>query len=66
MFYSASNGSKIALWGLVQHLRSRGFKLFDVQVLTPTTIQLGGTNLSRNDYLGRLASAVALPVSFED
>ena len=65
MFYSASNGSKIALWGLVQHLRSRGFKLFDVQVLTPTTIQLGGTNLSRNDYLGRLVSAVALPVSFE-
>ncbi|MBC8002656.1 MAG: leucyl/phenylalanyl-tRNA--protein transferase [Opitutaceae bacterium] len=66
MFYRTSNGSKIALWGLVQHLQSRGFKLFDVQVLTPTTIQLGGTNISRNDYLLRLASAVALSVSFED
>ena len=66
MFYRTSNGSKIAFWGLVQHLQSRGFKLFDVQVLTPTTIQLGGSNISRNEYLGRLAVAAALPVSFED
>ena len=64
MFYRSGNGSKIALWGLVQHLLSRGFALFDVQVLTPTTIQLGGTNISRTDYLARLETAVALPVSF--
>ena len=64
MFYRVSNGSKIALWGLVQHLRQRGFVLFDVQVLTPTTRQLGGINISRQDYLARLAGAVAMNVSF--
>ena len=64
MFHRVSNASKIALWGLVQHLRRQGFALLDVQVLNPTTRQLGATNIDRDAYLARLHAAVALPVSF--
>lgn len=64
MFYRVSNASKIALYFLIEHLRRRHFALFDIQVLTPTTRQLGGRTISREEYLKRLAAAVTLPVSF--
>jgi leucyl/phenylalanyl-tRNA--protein transferase len=66
MFHRVSNASKVALFHLVQHLRARGFALFDIQMLTPITTQLGAVNISRNEYLKRLASAVALPATFVD
>src|SRR5215510_3639643 len=37
MFHRVSNASKVALFHLVEHLRSRGFSLFDIQMLTPIT-----------------------------
>lgn len=58
MFYRASNASKVALWHLVGHLRSRGFALFDIQMLTPITTQLGGIEIPRAEYLRRLARVV--------
>jgi len=64
MFHRVSNASKIALFHLIQHLRQRGFTLFDIQMLTPITIQFGAMNISREKYLERLAQSVELQRSF--
>jgi len=64
MFHRAPNASKVALFHLVEHLRQRGFQLFDIQMLTPTTIQLGGVNISREEYLRRLRRATEAPCQF--
>jgi leucyl/phenylalanyl-tRNA--protein transferase len=47
MFHRVSNASKVALFRLIEHLRDRGFALFDIQMLTPITAQLGGVTISR-------------------
>ena len=64
MFHRVDNASKVALYHLVQHLRARGFVLFDIQVLTPVTELLGAVTIPRQAYLRRLAQAVKLPVTF--
>ncbi|HYG36160.1 MAG TPA: leucyl/phenylalanyl-tRNA--protein transferase [Clostridia bacterium] len=64
MFHVVSNASKVALFYLIEHLRARGFSLFDVQLLTPITTQLGGLNIPRDLYLKRLAEAIEKPCSF--
>jgi|ERR1044071_1525782 leucyl/phenylalanyl-tRNA--protein transferase len=58
MFHRVSNASKVALYYLVQLLRKWDFSLFDIQMLTPITAQLGGSTISRKEYLRRLAGAV--------
>jgi Leu/Phe-tRNA-protein transferase len=42
---------------LIGHLRGRNFELFDIQMVTPATRQLGATEISRLDYLNRLKAA---------
>ncbi len=64
MFHRASNASKVALLHLVNHIREQGFTLFDIQMVTPTTAQLGAVEISRAEYLQRLAAALALDVRF--
>jgi leucyl/phenylalanyl-tRNA---protein transferase len=64
MFHRVDNGSKVALYHLVQHLRAREFELFDIQMLTPATERLGGTTISREQYLRRLGPAIERPCSF--
>ena len=64
MFHRADDASKVALSHLVQHLRDRGFVLFDIQQVTPITRQLGAVTLAREDYLRRLEAATVLPVTF--
>ena len=64
MFHRESNASKVALFHLVEHLRARGFVLFDIQMLTPITEQLGGVAIPREEYLRRLQSALAVTASF--
>ena len=64
MFHRASNASKVALFYLLSHLRERGFALFDIQMLTPITAQLGGTTIPRKEYLRRLPEAVEKNCSF--
>lgn len=63
MFHRASDASKVALAHLVERLRARGFVLFDIQMATPITRRLGATEISREEYLRRLAQAVVLPCS---
>ncbi len=64
MFHHVSNASKVALWHLAVRLRESGFKLFDVQMVTPTTQQFGAAEISRREYLARLAEAVSASCSF--
>jgi leucyl/phenylalanyl-tRNA--protein transferase len=64
MFYRVSNASKVALCHLIEHLRRREFALFDIQLLTPITRQLGATAIPRPVYLNRLAKAIGKNCSF--
>ena len=58
MFHRATDASKVALVGLVEWLRAGSVELFDVQWVTPHLASLGAVDLSRDDYLARLAEAV--------
>jgi leucyl/phenylalanyl-tRNA--protein transferase len=64
MFHRADNASKVALFHLVRRLKDRGFVLFDVQMVTPATEHLGAIEISRQQYLARLHSAVRQHCSF--
>lgn len=64
MFHRVSNASKVALFHLAQHLQERGFTLFDVQMVTPVTAQLGARNIPRAEYLERVHDAVRRDCSF--
>jgi leucyl/phenylalanyl-tRNA--protein transferase len=64
MFHRVSEASKAALWKLIEHLRARGYELFDVQMPTRITVQLGAVVIPRSDFLARLRRAQALPVRF--
>ena len=64
MFHRASDASKVALFHLIEHLRRQDFVLFDIQMLTAITTQLGGITIPRLQYLHRLGQAVAKPVAF--
>ncbi len=64
MFHRTSNASKVALFHLIEHLKRRQFVLFDIQMLTPITTQLGGKTIPRREYLERLAAALKRPCSF--
>ncbi|MEX2081562.1 MAG: leucyl/phenylalanyl-tRNA--protein transferase [Dehalococcoidia bacterium] len=59
MFHRVTDASKVALAGLMSHLEQVGFLLVDIQVLTPHTASLGGVEISRREYLGRLQRALA-------
>lgn len=58
MFYRVTDGSKVALTGLIQQLRERGYELLDIQMLTEHTRSLGAVEISRVAYLNRLRRAV--------
>jgi leucyl/phenylalanyl-tRNA--protein transferase len=58
MFARVSDASKVALVFLFERLRERGFLLFDTQVLTSHTTSLGGIEIPRREYLGRLRAAL--------
>jgi leucyl/phenylalanyl-tRNA--protein transferase len=64
MFYRVSNASKFALFHLVKHLEQRDYELFDLQMLTGISRQLGGGTIPRQDYLRRLKRALEKPCSF--
>ncbi len=64
MFYQVRDASKVALVHLVEHLRASGFRLLDVQQWTPHMASFGATEIQRNVFLTRLASALCEPVVF--
>ena len=68
MFHRRTDASKVALVALVGMLRDDGVpgRLLDVQWLTPHLASLGAVEVSRADYVARVAAAVAvsLPPAF--
>lgn len=57
MFHTKTDASKVALAGLIERLRDDGIELFDVQWTTPHLVSLGAIDITRDDYLNRLAAA---------
>lgn len=65
-FFRVRDASKVALVHLVAHLQVRGYRLLDIQQLTPHTARLGAVEIPRSEYLRRLAEAIDLCVTFGD
>ncbi len=64
MFYRVRDASKVAVVAMVQHCQRVGVSLIDLQVLTAHTASLGAVEVSRDEYLARLAGAIDEPVVF--
>lgn len=58
MFSRATDGSKLALVHLVDHLRCCGYRLFDTQFISDHLISLGAIEISRALYRTQLAEAL--------
>ena len=56
MFYRVRDASKVALVALLRRLAERGYQLVDIQQLTPHTARLGASEISRSQFLERLAA----------
>ncbi len=64
MFSRATDASKVALVHLVDHLRNRGFRLLDVQFLTPHLETFGAIEVARADYQEMLRDALDVDARF--
>jgi leucyl/phenylalanyl-tRNA---protein transferase len=64
MFHRVRDASKIALVGLVEHLRAKKFALLDTQWLTPHLQQFGAIEIPRSHYLKLLSRAIELSRKF--
>ncbi len=64
MFSTVTDASKIALAHLVARLRRSGFTLLDAQFVTDHLRQFGAIEISRDEYLSRLAQALEVKTSF--
>ena len=64
MFSRQSNASKIALVGLMARLNLGGFKLLDMQFITPHLASLGGVEIAREDYQAQLETALKQKADF--
>ncbi|GIW31027.1 MAG: hypothetical protein KatS3mg071_1201 [Meiothermus sp.] len=66
MFYSIPNASKVAMVRLVEHLRARGFEIFDVQVQNPHLARFGAIEVDPLEFRQRLWRAIQKPARFVD
>lgn len=64
MFHRATNASKVALYWLIRILQHGGFTLLDTQWITPHLRQFGAFEISRAEYLERLAAALQWDCDF--
>ena len=55
MFHRVNDVSKLCVLHLIDHLRSRGATWLDIQQLTPHFALLGAREISRAEFLARLA-----------
>jgi leucyl/phenylalanyl-tRNA--protein transferase len=66
MFHEVTDASKVALHGLVERLRQRGFTLLDTQWTTEHLVTFGAYEISRGKYLAWLRAALAQNCQFAD
>ncbi|MCU0534365.1 MAG: leucyl/phenylalanyl-tRNA--protein transferase [Hydrococcus sp. Prado102] len=64
MFYRIPEGSKVAMVKLVEHLRRRGFLLFDAQLQNPHLERFGSYIIDNSEYKKLLQKALARPCLF--
>jgi leucyl/phenylalanyl-tRNA--protein transferase len=64
MFHRRTDASKAAVAYLVDHLRARGFALFDAQVPNPHLMSLGAIEIPRTEFLARLSRALRVRATF--
>lgn len=64
MFSREPSASKVALVGLVEHLRARGFAFIDVQELTAHLLTMGARAIPRAEFLRRLRAVRDLDCGF--
>ena len=64
MFTRVNNAGKVAFHSLVEHLRQKGFTLFDTQYINAFTKQLGAVEVPRTAYRAMLREAVDASVVF--
>ena len=64
MFSTVSDASKIALVALVNRLKEKGYHLFDLQIINEHTSMMGASEISRDDYLARVKSAIKKDICF--
>lgn len=64
MFYRVPEASKVATVRLVEHLRARGFDLFDAQIQNPHLARFGAYEIQEQDFLKTLRAAVGKPRAF--
>lgn len=65
-FHTVADASKAALYFLVEHLRSNGFQLLEVQFLIPHLARLGAKEISAVEYHERLGKALKVKPDFSD
>ncbi|MCM0755828.1 leucyl/phenylalanyl-tRNA--protein transferase [Desulfovibrio aminophilus] len=61
MFHEVPEASKAALAMLMRLLGVRGYHFLDCQQATPHVLRMGATEVSRAEFLRRLAAAVRFP-----
>ncbi len=64
MFHRVTDASKVALVGLVERMRERGFTLLDTQWSTPHLRTFGTLEVPRAKYVRLLKAAIALDCGF--
>jgi leucyl/phenylalanyl-tRNA---protein transferase len=65
MFYRESGASKAALVHLAGHLNARGFRMLEIQMITPLTAQFGAVHVHRRDYARLLKEALETDCTWE-
>lgn len=64
MFTRVTDASKVALVWLVNHLRKRGFRLLDTQIMNDHVRRFGAIEIPREKYLAMLAEAIVAETNF--
>lgn len=64
MFFKIPEGSKVAMVKLVEHLRSRGYVLFDAQLMNPHLARFGAYEIGDQAYQNLLQQALAKSCAF--
>jgi leucyl/phenylalanyl-tRNA---protein transferase len=64
MFHTRTGASKVAFAAAVERLIDHGFRVFDVQVMSPHLATLGCVEIPRSEYLRLVEAAVDQPRRF--
>ena len=66
MFSRESDASQVCYAWLIEHLRSQGYRLLDVQFVNPHLEQFGVVEVPKDEYLLMLEDAIYAPTAWTD